>query len=291
MLAHITSHCLISPQETFYPERFLLPVRESDEPFLTCLDPDFKTYIPPVQLRRISHLLKRSLTAGGLCVEHAQASPDAIIVGSGRACANDLNLFLRGVVQPRSEGVSPIGFINSSHNTVAAQMALKTGNTGYNTTYCHRGFSFESALMDAMMLLSEGKAERVLTGGLDEFSSTSFRWDGTSGIWKTQKINSLNLLHSGTPGTICGEGTAFFMLQKELTPQVKATLRCVSMRFGQDFGSAQEKMMYECRKQTSEELANIDAVLLGRNGDCRMDPVYDHFLQHHTPAGRIGSGV
>lgn len=281
MQAHITSYCLISPQETFFPDRFLHPLQESDEPVLRCLDPDFKSFIPPVQQRRMSHLLKRSLTTGSVCVQNAQITPDAIIVGTGRSCCSDLNSFLRSVVSPDGDSVSPITFVNSSHNTVAAQLSLKMGNTGYNTTYCHRGLSFESALEDAMMLFNEGIAGSVLTGALDEFSDTSFRWDGASDQWKKTKISSLKLLQSGTPGTICGEGVGFFMLEANISPRVKATIKGVSMRVGQDFPSIQADMMRELSSQTGAAIPQIDVALVGSNGDSRQDPVYNHFIRKY----------
>jgi 3-oxoacyl-(acyl-carrier-protein) synthase len=229
----------------------------------------------------MSQFLKRALVAGNRCIEQSGERPGAIVVGTGRACTRDLNVFLRSAVGHDTDGVSPISFINSSHNNVAAQLALIHGVTGYNTTYCHRGFSLESALTDAMMLLSEGKARSVLTGAMDEYTENSFLWDSASGLWKQEGISSLDLLQSQTPGTICGEGTAFFMWEATPSPRAQAVLRHVATRLGQR--EAQGILLQQARERSGLDLATIDLVLVGANGDSRTDASYQDMIRNLEP--------
>jgi hypothetical protein len=72
--------------------------------------------------------------------------------------------------------------------------------TGYNNTFVHRGFSFESALLDAFLLLKEGEATNVLTGAVDEITKDSRAILSRFGLFR--KIED-------------GEGAAFFLLSAE----------------------------------------------------------------------------
>ncbi|MCI7750254.1 MAG: hypothetical protein MSH61_07875, partial [Bacteroidales bacterium] len=53
-------------------------------------------------------------------------------------------------------------------NTVGGQIALMGRNHCYNLTYVDRGHSFEAALTDALLLVRENKARKLLLGAFDE---------------------------------------------------------------------------------------------------------------------------
>src|ERR1700753_1764310 len=93
--------------------------------------------------------------------------------------------------------LQPSTFIQSTHNTVGAQIALLLQCTGYNNTFVHRGFSFESALLDAILLLADGQADTVLAGGIDEITPASHALLSRFGLYRH---------------TTAGEGAAFFLL-------------------------------------------------------------------------------
>ena len=50
-------------------------------------------------------------------------------------------------------------------------------------TYVHRGLSFESALLDAMMKIEEG-SENILVGAIDEMTETSYTIQQRLGMLK-----------------------------------------------------------------------------------------------------------
>ena len=170
MQAYITSIGLISPQNTWQND-FSYDLPHENETVLRCIEPDYKKLIHPVQLRRMSRILKLGMGSAQLCLNNAvnPVSPDAILIGTGLACINDLEAFLLSILDEGEQGLSPIPFINSSHNTVAAQIARILQNHSYNNTYCHRGTAFESALLDALLLINGKEASSVLLGGIDEF--------------------------------------------------------------------------------------------------------------------------
>lgn len=130
--------------------------------------PDYKALIPSNQLRRMSN----SIRMGVWCANSCGLEPtDPIIIGTGLGCLADSEKFLnslqyRGEDGPRSL-VSPTPFILSTHNTIGGQIALLTENRSYNVTHVQNGHSFETAMIDAMLLLNED-TKSVLVGGVEE---------------------------------------------------------------------------------------------------------------------------
>lgn len=169
---------------------------------LKAVEPDYTTLIDPKSIRRMSRIVKMGVAAAYQCLREAELSkPDAIITGTAFGCLEDTGIFLSQLIRQQEEMLSPTSFIQSTHNTVGAQIALLLQCTGYNNTFVHRGFSFESALLDGMMLLQEGAAQKVLVGGVDEITAASHAILERFGLYKH--------------GAIAGEGATFFLLTAE----------------------------------------------------------------------------
>ena len=60
-----------------------------------------------------------------------------------------VRVFLRKMIEFEEKMLSPTAFIQSTHNTVGAQIALLLKCHHYNNTIVHRAFSFENALTEA----------------------------------------------------------------------------------------------------------------------------------------------
>jgi 3-oxoacyl-[acyl-carrier-protein] synthase II len=175
------------------------------------IEPDYSAYIDAKSIRRMSRIVKMGVAAAFQCLKEAEAAvPDAIITGTAYGCLEDTGIFLSRLIQQQEEALSPTAFIQSTHNTVGAQIALMLQCTGYNNTFVHRGFSFESALLDSMMLLEEGAAKTVLTGGLDEITDASHA--------------ILERFGSFRDGAVDGEGATFFLLTSEPSAKDHAIL-------------------------------------------------------------------
>ena len=133
---------------------------------LLCVDPDYKALIPLARLRRMSRIPSRwGWQGSSLYIQRSPVKPDAVIVGTGLSCVTDLERFWRSCDDEHEQMLSPTPFINSSHNSVAGQIAMANQITGYNNTHFHGVSSLESALVDALMLLDEGDSRCVLVGG------------------------------------------------------------------------------------------------------------------------------
>ena len=155
----------ISPQKTFGHLPFMEDVLEYRGSRLHCAEPDYKQVIDVKYIRRMSRIIKIGVAAALECLQEAKLSnPDAIITGTAYGCMEDTGIFMKKLVENNEELLTPTAFIQSTHNTVGAQIALILSCNQYNNTFVHRGFSFETALLDAMMLLKDKEAENVLIG-------------------------------------------------------------------------------------------------------------------------------
>lgn len=204
----------ISPQNTvdenfFFEDSPAMP----DSNALRIIPAEYKNYIPANMIRRSSHILKMGISAGLMCLKkNKDIVPDAIIVGTAMGCFEDTDKFLRSMDENQERTLTPTSFIQSTHNTVAGQIALLVKCHGYNFTYVHQNLSFEFALLDAMLLLKEKEATNILVGGVDELIPPLIElFDRAGYLKKTEDLNT-ELWKSQTKGHVAGEGSSFFSL-------------------------------------------------------------------------------
>ena len=131
--------------------------------------------------------------------------------------------------------LNPTPFIQSTFNTIGAQIALIHQIHAYNMTDVHRGLSFESALLDAMMKIEEG-SENILVGAIDEMTETCYTIQQRLGMLK---------------GIAAGEGAQFFLLSREAGEHPLAEIQGIETFI---------------RKQTTEEISSRIIRFLQRNG-------------------------
>lgn len=168
------------------------------------IQPNYKDFVSAAALRRMSSALKMGVAGGKSCLQQAGLENcDAITIGTGLGCVRDTLKFLKTVYEDDEGGLSPTAFIQSTHNSIAGQLALMLGNHGYNMTHVQGALSLGYALSDAELLIGEGDAETVLVGAVDE---------------KTDELVELLSKLSETvnyPLPTIGEGGAFFLASKE----------------------------------------------------------------------------
>ena len=175
MKIFIRSTSCISPQQTFNHNIFYAEPKEYVSNILNMIEPDYKNIIDPKQMRRMSRIVRTGLAAAKDCLKEAGTeNVDAIITGTAYGCMEDSETFLKKIVEQDEEMLSPTSFIQSTHNTVGAQIALSLKCHNYNNTFVHRGFSFEHALIDSLLLFNEDKADNILAGSADEITGFTF---------------------------------------------------------------------------------------------------------------------
>lgn len=266
----------ISPQETAQGGPWLAPPREYEQVRLSTVDPDYKQWIDVKQIRRMSRVVKMGVGAANLSLEAAGITvPDAIITGTAYGCLDDTGVFLTKMVNQHEEMLTPTAFIQSTHNTVAGQIALLLGCNGYNNTFVHRGFSLENALLDAIMILKEGSAQHILAGGVDEITNYSHQVLSRFGIYKKTPVKTMELLNSPDSGTIAGEGAAFFTLGITKEPGTVAELSGVSTLYKPLWEGEVIGHIMKFLEDNNSTPADIDLIITGRNGDIDQDEIYE----------------
>jgi len=271
---------IVSPQDTLSNLAFLEDVTGSETNILRCIEPNYKNYISGDLVRRMSRLIKMGVSASKVCLQEAGCgNPDAIITGTGLGCIEDTEKFLGTMIRNNEEFLTPTSFIQSTHNTVGAQIALLLKCHNYNITYVHRGFSFETALVDARLQIQENGLLNILVGGLDELTTNSFNITFRLGHWKTKPVNNLRLLECVTKGSIAGEGASFFLVSKEKNERTYASVTDQAMILKPE---GHQEIISKCSvllKQNNLSANDIDILILGLNGDYQKDKVYHEFIR------------
>ncbi|MFI5161494.1 MAG: beta-ketoacyl synthase chain length factor [Sphingobacteriales bacterium] len=272
MKIFIRSSACISAQKTFKNGGFLDNVVEYTGTRLTVIEPDFKEYVDPKLIRRMSHVIKRGVAAARECLNNAQIEmPGAVITGTALGCIEDTITFLTRMVKQNEELLLPTAFIQSTHNTVAAQIALMLKCHAYNNTFVHKGISFESALFDAIMLLKEGDADNILVGGTEEMVDTSFKVLTRLGLYRRWPVSNLELFATESKGTIGGEGSVFFLLTDKPSAENHAELTAIKTLYKP---ANIEESINAFLQENGLNMDDIDLVISGKNGDVRNDAVY-----------------
>ncbi|MBN1157780.1 MAG: hypothetical protein JXA61_00220 [Bacteroidales bacterium] len=284
MKAYVTASGVISPQRTHDTHGFPEHVYETVANRMQCLEPDYQTMINPLQLRRMPRILKMGLASAKICLERAgNIDPDAIIVGTGLGCLDNLEKFLLDMLDKDERITSVLPFINSTHNAVASQIAMDLQNYGYNYTYCHRALSFESALQDALMHVSEKPAASVLVGGIDECTDDFVRLHDYLGFWK-HPVNNLDLFREPGSGTIAGEGSAFFLLSGRPHNEETVLLQAVQTLFMPEGNADPETVAAELDLFLADNdttPSDLDVVILGLSGDHHDDYIYRQLRRNY----------
>ncbi|MCT2564369.1 beta-ketoacyl synthase N-terminal-like domain-containing protein [Chryseobacterium herbae] len=271
---YINSASCISVQDTLKENFFQDLKADPSVQILKAVDPNYKEFIPPAMIRRMSKTVKMSSVASSYALKEAGIEkPDAIIVGTGMGCSQDSEKFLKNVIDNNEEFLTPTFFIQSTHNTVSGQIALGLQCHAYNFTYVNTSSSLEFSFLDAQLQINDGEAENVLVGAADEQTARTMELYRLNNTIKKEEDLPADYLHSKTDGVIWGEGAAFFVLGKNKTENSYAKLRDIQIinrlvieetpSFIKDF-LAKNDLKHE----------DIDAVILGFSGDITSDVYY-----------------
>ena len=270
----------ISPQKTFGHPPFLAEPVEFSGNRLACIEPDYKDIIDVKLIRRMSRIIRMGVAAATECLHEANVSkPDAIVTGTAYGCLDDTGSFITRMVEFNEELLTPTAFIQSTHNTIGAQIGLMLQCNNYNNAFVHRGFSFESALMDAVMLLKENTAENVLVGAVDEITNISHAILNRMGLYKQGNVSNLEVFKTRSKGTIAGEGASFFLLANEPSPTDYAKLDGLTTIYKPAGINEIEKQILSFLQNQSFSLQDIDLIITGRNGDINSDKIFDQLQE------------
>lgn len=249
---YINSFCSITPAGCFTADDPAGDLKVLNTEKASCVEPDYKDLIPPMQLRRMTKPVRTGVAAAKLCLQSAAvALPDAIHAGTAFGMLQDSENFLQKLITQEEQALAPTAFIQSTHNTVAGQIALSLGCYAHNMTYVHKGHSFESALLDAQLMLEEHPDYKVLVGAVDECTDTSY--------------DLLNKFEVYAPGSTAGEGANFFLLSQQPQMNSIARIRAFTMFTAPDV----EQTTHQVHAFLQHNDLHPDASDLFLNGDAR----------------------
>jgi 3-oxoacyl-[acyl-carrier-protein] synthase II len=271
----------ISHQNTIDVDDFFENSAINCLPLLSAKEPDYKDYVPANMLRRMSHIIKMGVTAAKISLQQAELeNVDAIITGTGLGCFEDTDKFLKTIIENNEQLLTPTSFIQSTHNTVAGQIALLIKCHNYNFTYTQQGLSFESALVDAAMFLNENKNSTILVGGLDEAIQPYFDLLQKAGHIKKQEDTIPEIEKNKTHGFCLGEGASFFVLSNQKTKTTKAQIKGIktftSIKGDDDLQSKLTAFLQELNLS----IDNVNLILSGNSGDVEDDKLLNQNNSH-----------
>ena len=269
-MAYIKGMGLISPVDSVGNTLLNLQIPSVSGGAYTCIEPDYKNYINPKLLRRMARLIKMSVAAATIALKDANIKlPDAIITATGLGCLQDTEVFLREIIRENESLLSPTAFIKSTHNTVGGQIALLLGLNAYNMTYSNRNFSFESALIDAQLLLQEGEGQNILVGGLDELTPTS-----------TTFLQGLSCIANGENDILPagGEGAGFLVLSHNDEGKNYAIIKQVSVAKATDDESIVQ-LIDNFVEQAGINTGKVDLILTGAQSEQIYITTYASVIQ------------
>ena len=271
---YINSIGSISAQKTFDNNDFLEEITPYEDTVISAIEPNYKDFIPPAAARRMAKGIKMGVVASKIAMEEADLTDiDAIITGTGMGCVRDSEKFVTAILDNNEQFLTPTSFIQSTHNTVAGQIALGIGCKGYNFTYVHSSISFESALIDALIQLEYREAENILVGGVDESGEHTNAIHKLIKHIKPEKVHSNKLLHSNTVGAVFGEGANFFVLSNN--KQDSSYAQVLDVKTYNTL--AKPELMAALKaflKENKLSVTEIDVLISGNNGDIEYDDYY-----------------
>lgn len=266
---YINSAGIISGAGNNMSGGFLQDPAEYSAYALTTVEPDYKEYIPVMQLRRMSKAVRMGVVASKTAMQGAgMEQPDAISLGTAYGCLQDTESFLGKMIDQEEQMLTPTAFIQSTHNTVAGQIALLASCNGHNLTYVHRGHSFEHALINAKLYMQQHAGAHMLVGAIEEQTPNSVKALQYAGAIAKENYTADDVLAGRLTAPVCGEGAAFFSVTQQ--PLSVKSIRVV----GIEVFKADEQTAFEKIKSFANNNGPFDVFVSGMNGERKNHAFY-----------------
>lgn len=234
--------------------------------------PSYKDLIAPAMSRRMAKGVKMGIYAANQAMQEAKmVDLQAIILGTGLGCIEDSEKFLDAIIENEEQFLTPTAFIQSTHNTVAAQIALNLQCKAYNFTYVNGGNSFENALFDAFLQLKHFNKSTILLGGVDEIASYTFSmYELAEKVKKSGE--EVNFKNPQTKGSTLAEGAAFFALSTK--KETNSYAEVLDVELFNAFNNDEHATIENFLKRSNTTINDIDVVFFGVNGDASQQGFY-----------------
>ena len=255
------------------------------DPITKAKSPNLKDSIAPAMSRRMAAGVKMGIYASLKALKEANIErPEAIITGTHHGCLIDSEKFLTALIENEEEFLTPSAFIQSTHNTVASQIALHLQCKAYNFTYTNGYNSFENALLDGLLQIENEEIHTALIGGVEEIGERIYQLHQLIGEIENQQ-------HQGEKSS---EGAHFFALANEKNENSYATVKDVWLQNTYEESDLPTLISDFLAKHTME-LTDSDAIISGIKALKAMEVFqeltiveYKHWIGEYGTASAFG---
>jgi 3-oxoacyl-[acyl-carrier-protein] synthase II len=183
-----------------------------------------KDFIPASKIRRLDRASQFAIAASKLALADARftvvredSSRIGVVLGSGFCGLSSSEEFHRGQVLKGFLDLNPMLFPNTVPNAPSSYVSIELGIEGVNGTLVQSFCTAEAAIIFACDQIRKGRADLILTGGVDELSEFLFRGfselhllatDGEDGETSRPYDRVRN-------GLILGEGAGLLVIENE----------------------------------------------------------------------------
>ena len=262
-------------QQSQQPQELQLPLPQSTKIFLCGVgtamgeDSEYKKFFPPLVARRLSGIIKRSYVAAQEAVKESGIElPEAIVTGTGLGCVEDTESFMLQMIANNEQLLNPSKFISSTPNTIGSQIALMSGNHGWNSTHVNDNFAFEGTMLEAFLLLKNNLASSALVVGAEQVTPNLTKLLERCTLWQGNNIKS---------------GAAAFVLSDKPLQSCMASVEAISIHpalYGSvDFEAALRSFLSSDKTGTTSATESISKVLLSFNSSTPEWKIAEQLLQ------------
>ena len=176
-----------------------------------------ESFVDRKALRRMDAISRMAILGASLALLDAGIDrPDertGVVLSTGYGPSGTTLAFLDSFIESGDACSSPTAFSSSVHNAPAANLSTLLGVTGPNLTVSQFEVSASSALLTAALWLGEGRVDRVLVGGVDEYGEVlGYCWQRSFGEPDAPGCLPLDTRRqTARPG----EGCAFLLLERQ----------------------------------------------------------------------------
>lgn len=274
----------ISAQNTFNDQFDPLNPAVHNGPKFYAIEPDYMEYVPKALLRRMGRVVKLGIGAG-LPLIQKHEDIDTIILGTANGGLDDCFKFLYQIIDYEEGTLTPTNFVQSTPGAIAGNLALMSKCNGYNSTHVNGALSFETAILDAKLLFADEQINKVLIGCAEEIADNNFNINNKLGFYKSEAINSDELLSSTTTGTVMGEGAFMFVVENSNDNALAEIVDIDQITYPSKEDLLEKLGAFLNRNQLS--ISDIDTLIVGRNGDVEGNHWYDLIEKETAEAQHI----
>ena len=183
-----------------------------------------KDFIPTGKIRRLDRASQFAIAASKLALADAKftvtetnSSRVGVVLGSGFCGLSSSEEFHRGQVLKGFLDLNPMLFPNTVPNAPSSYVSIELGIQGVNSTLVQSFCTAEAAIFFACDQLRKGKADLILTGGVDELSEFLFRGFSELHLLATdqghgEKSCPYDKMRNGL---VLGEGAGLLVIENE----------------------------------------------------------------------------